>query len=92
MANSQPICITVDKLQIEQVTKYKYLSVTVTDNGRDDEEVRTRLGTARVWFNNLERILRDRKVKTELRIRILKCYIWSLVIRITFVFSHQEQK
>ena len=46
--------------------------------GRDDEEVKTRLGTARAAFKNLEKVLRDRKMKMEFRIKILKCYVWSI--------------
>lgn len=34
MANNKPIRITLDNIQIGQVTKCKYLGITITDNGR----------------------------------------------------------
>ena len=75
---SRPLRIEVDGVWLEQVTKYKYLGVVITEDGRDDEEIKTRLGIARTAFNNLEKVLRDRKMKMELRIKILKCYVWSI--------------
>ena len=56
---SRPLRIEVDGMPLEQVTKYKYLGVIITEDGRDDEEIKTRLGIARTAFNNLENVLRD---------------------------------
>lgn len=55
-------------VQLQQVTKYENLR-------RDDEEVGTRMGIVITAFINLERVLRDRKMKLKLRIKVLKYYV-----------------
>lgn len=46
---------------------------SITEDGHDDEKVRTRLNIIRTVFNNLKGALRDRKMKLELPIEVLKC-------------------
>jgi hypothetical protein len=58
---------------------YKYLGATVTDDGRDDKEIRIRIAMARKAFNNMERVLRDRSMTMKLRLKILGAYVWSVI-------------
>ena len=51
----------VNGIRLEQVKKYTYLGVVITDDGRDDEEIRTRIGKAWAVYNNLERVFEDQK-------------------------------
>lgn len=74
----RPLNITVDNSNLEQVKKYTYLGVIITEDGRDEEEIKVRLAKARSAFNNMERVLRDHNIRTDVRIRILWCYVWSI--------------
>lgn len=76
--SEKPLDIEIDGRRLEQVSRYKYLGAIITCDGRDSEEIRTRLGTARNAFNNLERVLRDKGMSIQLRHEILQCYIWSI--------------
>ena len=61
------------------MTKYKYLGVTITEDGKDDEEIKTRIAMAKSAYYNLERVLKSKNMGIKLRLRIMRCYIWSIV-------------
>ena len=55
-----------------------YLGSLISSNGRDDQEINTRIGMAWSAFNNMERVLRDGKMEVRLQLQILMRYVWSV--------------
>ena len=45
-----------------------------------DLEIRARIEQARSAFNRLKRLLCDARLNLDLRLRLLKCYIWSTLL------------
>ena len=70
--------IKIGNRDIESVKEFRYLGALITNDGRDVKEIKTRIGMAKQAFNNLERVLKNRKMGLELRKRILHCYVWSV--------------
>ena len=64
---------------MKQVGMYKYLRTLVTEDGRDEKEIKARKAMAREAFNNLERVLRDTQLYKPVRLNILNCYVWSML-------------
>jgi hypothetical protein len=76
---SRPLTICVNGTQLEEVQKYKYLGAIMTSDGRDETEIKARIGMARKAFSNLERVLKDKKMDLSLRLRLLQCYVWTVL-------------
>ena len=77
--DNKPLRIEIEGIQLEQASSYRYLGSTVTDDGKDNQEIRIRVEVARSAFTNMERLLRDRSIHMCLRLKILNCYVWSVL-------------
>ena len=77
--NHTPVNINVNGIQLEQVDQYRYLGVLITRDGRDENEIKCRIARARNTFNNLAIVLCDKRMNLQLRLRILRCYVWPLL-------------
>ena len=51
-----------------------------TPDGRCVQAVRQRIGIAKSAFTSLDKVLKSRDIKLQLRIRVLKCYVWSTLL------------
>ena len=51
-----------------------------TSDGRCVEDVRRRIGIEKSEFTSLDKVLKSRDIKLQLRIRVLKCYVWSTLL------------
>jgi len=70
--NWPTVCkIMVNGTKIEQVPQYKYLGSWITEDGRCDLEIKSRIGMARTT---------QRKYSLRVKKRILHCYVF-LVLR-----------
>jgi len=65
---------------IEQVEAFNYLGSVVTCDTRCRNEIRRRLTLAKAAFNQLRSIFADRKMSTTIKIRLLKTYVWSVLL------------
>ena len=65
---------------IEQVNYFNYLGSMLTSYGRCDKEIRRRIGMAKTSFNQMSPVLKDRKLSILLKVRLLKCFIWSVLL------------
>ena len=72
--------IVVDGVTLEQVDKYTYLGQVITEDGRCEVEIRRRIQIARTNFLKMKNILTSRKIKIEIRRKILDCYIMSSLL------------
>jgi len=76
-----PKCnVKCNNAPIEQVDSFNYLGSLLTADGRCRSEIKRRIAIAKSSFNQMKSIFTDRKLSTRLKIRLLKCYIWSVLL------------
>ena len=59
--------------------EYKYLGTWNTENNEQTTKIRTRIETARNAFVKLKTILCSRDLTMVLRVRALRCYVFSIL-------------
>ena len=72
------IDIKVDGETLEQVDKFKYLGATITEDGRSETEIKTRIGLAKSKFSYMSKLMTSRKLSLKLKLKILNCYVFSI--------------
>ena len=68
--------IKVNGEYLEQVTSYRYLGVT--EHGRSEVEIKTRIAMAKKAFWKMKEVTRG-QVNLTARKRILNCYVFSVL-------------
>jgi len=76
-----PVKIMIDQKQLENVESFKYLGSILTNDGRCTCEIKRRTAVAKAAFNK-KRALFTSTLDLELRKKLVKCYIWSIALRI----------
>jgi hypothetical protein len=71
-----PVTIMRDQKQLENVECFKYLVNILTNDGRCTCEIKSKIAIAKAAFN--ENTLFTSKLDLNLRIKPVKCYIWSM--------------
>ena len=66
--------------QIPQVVKYEYLGSMITEGGRSEKEVVRRIGMATATFNKMKKVLSNLNLNMAIRLRLLKCFVWSVLL------------
>ena len=74
------IQIVIDNNQIEQVGSFVYLGQTITEDATSDTEIRKRIAMAKGAFSNIRPLLTNSNISLGTRLRVVKCYIWSLLL------------
>jgi hypothetical protein len=71
--------IMVKGKALEQVDQFTYrpFGSMVTADARSGQEIKRRIGIAKIAFKLMENILTSKNVTFETRLLLLKCYIWS---------------
>ena len=72
--------IVIDGEALEEVTSFKYLGQNITTDGKTDDEIKTRIAVARLRFSELSNILTSQSTQLGTRIRLLKCYVHSVLL------------
>ena len=75
-----PANILANNQQLKQVRNLKYLGSTISEDGRGDSDVNSRLATAKTAFNKVEPLLVNRSILLSLRKQFLKTYVWSTML------------
>ena len=73
------IKITVDGRIIEQVSSFKYLGSVISEDGRSNKEVITRIALAKEAFNRRRELL-TKSWNRGLKKRMVKILVWSVVL------------
>ena len=60
---------------IKQVDKFKYLGSAITSDGRNDAEIKIRIGMAKDAFQKMEKVIKNKNITIETRNIILQCYV-----------------
>src|SRR5215469_12985860 len=74
-----PVTIIIDQKQLDNVECFKYLGSILTNNGRCTCEIKSRIAMAKTAFN-MKKTLFTGKLDLNLRKKLVKCYIWSMVL------------
>jgi len=69
--------IYIDGQQIEQVREFRYLGSLISDDGYCAKEIASRIGMAKEVFQDKRKLFTG-KMNLELKIRIVKCLVWSV--------------
>ena len=72
--------IMIDGNRLEQVQSFKYLGQKVTDDGKNQNEIKCRSEMARSRFTEMRSIFTSRSISTATKIRLLKCYVHSVLL------------
>ena len=70
--------IKVNNEILEQVMKFIYLGTEINQDGKSDKEIIRRSNIAKEKFSKLAGILTSKKLKISTKLRIVKCYIYSI--------------
>jgi hypothetical protein len=62
------------------VSQFKYLGTTVTNQNLSQEEIRRRLNSGNACYHSVQSLLSSRLLSRHLKIRIYKTIIWPLVL------------
>jgi len=74
-----PVKIMRDQKRLGGVESFKYLGSILTNDGRCTCEIKCRIAMAKAAFNK-KRTLFTSTLDLELRKKLVKCYIWSIVL------------
>ena len=72
--------IFLDGQKLEQTRQFDYLGSLITSDCRCEKEIRRRIVLAKKAFTEKRSILTDKPLKIALRIRLLKCFVWSTLL------------
>ena len=65
---------------LEQVQSFVYLGSLFTSDARCEKEIRKRIGIAKAAFTSMNKVLTSRNISIKVRLRVLKCYVWSTLL------------
>ena len=69
--------IMLNGKKLKQVQHFKYLGSIITEDGRSEKEIKTRIGIAKTTFEKQKKILANVNMNWNLRFRFLKSFVWS---------------
>lgn len=72
--------LDIEHTEIERVVAYKYLGTWITSNVDQTKEIKARVEVARSSFFKLKKFLTCRDLSLEIRMRMLRCYVFSVLL------------
>ena len=72
-----PVIICVECTALKLFEWFWYMGSLVYEDARCDKEKNTRLGMAKSIFGNMRKVLSNMGLNIQLRLRLLRCYVWS---------------
>ena len=73
------VSIDVDGETIDKVNSFKYLGAIKTSTGSCSEDVKARIGRAKKATMELDTIWKDRGIRKELKMKLVKALIWPVI-------------
>jgi hypothetical protein len=86
-----PVKLMIDQKQLENVESFKYLGSMLIDDGICNCEIKSKIAIAKAAFNK-KMALFTSKMDIDLRKKLVKCYIWSIVSYETWTLRAVDQK
>lgn len=65
---------------LDRVQHFRYLGSWINCRVESDEEISTRIELARKTFTSWSSVLCNRNLSINIRLRVLKCYVWSVLL------------
>ena len=65
---------------VRQVSSFRYLGSLISEDGRCDAEIKSRIAMAKGNFGKMRRILTNLSLGMNIRLMLLKCYVWSTLL------------
>ena len=65
---------------IRQVNSFRYLGSIISEDGRCDADIKSRIAMAKGNFGKMRRIITNLSLGMNIRLRLLKCYVWSTLL------------
>ena len=78
--NEENVMIRAKDGIIERVKRYRYLGSLITDDWRSILEIKGRIAMAKDAFNRKKNLLCSTGLNLQLRKRLVKCYVWSVLM------------
>ena len=72
--------IQVDGKSLEQVNHFKYLGQTVSETGKNIQEIKIRIAQAKSTFIQMSDILTSRDISLALRLKAVSMYIHMYIL------------
>ena len=72
--------IKVHGKPMEQVNSFVYHGSVFTSDGRCEKELKRCMGIAKTAITSMKKVLCGRNISMSVRLRVLKCYIWSTML------------
>ena len=72
--------ITIDGKRLEQVRRFSYLGSVLTQDGRCDHDIRTRIVIAKEAFSRVRDLVTNTSISVGLRKRFIKAFVWSTLL------------
>ena len=72
--------ITVNGKELEQVKQFKYLGALITEDSKSNREIKTRIGAATSALVKLDKVIKDKKLSTKIKMRIMRSIVTSTVL------------
>ena len=72
--------IYINGAELKCVKSFRYLGSIVTEDGRCQSEIKSRITQAKCTFSELGNVLKNRTVAGKTKMNVLKCYVWSTLL------------
>ena len=72
--------ITVNGKELEQVKQFRYLGALITEDSKSNREIKARIGAATNALVKLDKVIKDRTLKTKTKMRIIRSIVTSTVL------------
>ena len=72
--------LKIEDEDLKQVEKFKYLSSVSTSDGKNEHEIRIRIGQVKTAFSKMKKIQTNKTLSIDLRKRILSAYIEPILM------------
>lgn len=76
----RPLSIKAYGTELERIKAITYLGCYVNENWEAEKEIRIRIEKARSTFQKMKRVLCSRSLNLNLRMRLVRCYIFSILL------------
>uniref|UniRef100_H3AYE5 Endonuclease-reverse transcriptase n=1 Tax=Latimeria chalumnae TaxID=7897 RepID=H3AYE5_LATCH len=63
---------------MEIVSHFKYLGSIVREDGKCEQDIKTRIGMARTTLRKMKTLWKNRNISTQTKIRLVKALIWPV--------------
>ena len=77
--NKGEVNITINGTKLEQVRSFKYLGHTITDDGKCETEICSRIAQAKAAFGSRKELL-TKSLKKDTKIKIVKTLVWTTLL------------